>query len=300
MEQNQIEKNISLVISEIASLAPDDSAGRASLVAKLSGAVWRWAALWFSQSQLENATVEIMKCVRLCAGKFSGLQEGCAAYLFKSVREEIRRANKANSDFEAAVIPLPENRRRMLRQLLRHAGEYGKDLRHAETMRSFARIYGISGDEIAGLLREDFQSCTVSEWTLHDGQEISLFESALITPSGGFLAPEEILIRRESIADILSRIDRAFLLEQRRVRLYLSALITREVLCALRTSDEEIISLIKDRAFAQTESAENLIALFMKDGSIPAQQEVAAWFGKSKSEASRAMRNFRKKLSTLW
>ena len=58
---------------------------------------------------------------------------------------------------------------------------------------------------------------------------------------------------------------------------------------------ERALNLILEKAFSETQEAKKVIELF-QDDTLPIQEEVASWFGKDKTDASRTMKKFLKKM----
>ncbi|MBR1713932.1 MAG: hypothetical protein IJ717_03180 [Treponema sp.] len=85
---------------------------------------------------------------------------------------------------------------------------------------------------------------------------------------------------------------------EKRTKTYISALITSQFLCEAESANIEIenaLDLIRKKTFAETQEARKVIELFQKN-ELPTQEEVASWFGKDKTDASRTMRKFLDKI----
>ena len=51
--------------------------------------------------------------------------------------------------------------------------------------------------------------------------------------------------------------------------------------------------------FSRTQEARKVIEAFLSGEQCPSQQEVAAWFGRDKTDPSRAMSKFKEKMSKM-
>jgi len=89
---------------------------------------------------------------------------------------------------------------------------------------------------------------------------------------------------------------------QDRTKPYLSALLTHRVLCELDAAkvDSTVIAVVlRNVRFSDTEHGRTLIRLFFEAKSFPTQEDIAKQFGKDKTDASRTISIFIKKLQKI-
>ena len=274
-----------------------------TLRAKLTDAVWRWALLTFNPEKIENAAVEIMECVNRSVLSYEGSAEHYINYLARSLKQEINRANIRLHTFQSEIIPLPENKRRKWNRLCVAAAHYGKDIERAETQEWLAKRTGCTVNEIAKLMEWKVQTAIQSEHIdFENGNGYSLFDSAAVCIQNGYKTADTFLIEQDHIKHCLQLIDAAFATAQDRTKPYLSALLTHRVLCELdaaKVDSTVIVVVLRNARFSDTEHGRTLIRLFFEAKSFPTQEDIAAQFGKDKTDASRTISSFIKKLQKI-
>ncbi|UTC44875.1 hypothetical protein [Treponema sp. OMZ 857] len=274
-----------------------------TLRAKLTDAVWRWALLTFNPEKIENATLEIMECVNRSVLSYEGSAEHYIHYLARSLKQEINRANIKLHTFHSEIIPLPENKRRKWNRLCAAAAHYGKDIERVETQVWLAKQTGYTVNEIAPLIEWKAQTTMQSEHIdSENGNGYSLFDSATVCIQNGYKTADAFLIEQDHIEHCLRLIDAAFTASQDRTKPYLSALLTHRVLCELdaaKTDSAVIAEVLHNTRFADTEHGRTLIRLFFEAENLPTQEDIAAQFGKDKTDASRTISSFIKKLQKI-
>ena len=274
-----------------------------TLRTKLADAVWRFAALTFGTANIENASIEIMECVNRSVLSYEGTAERYINYLTRSLKQEINRANIKLHTFHSEIIPLPENKRRKWNRLCAAAAHYGKDIERAETQAWLAKRTGYPVNEIAQLMEWKAQTAVQSEHIdFENGNGYSLFDSAAVCIQNGYKPADTLLIEQDYIEHYLQRIDAVFTALQDRTKLYLSALLTHRVLCELdaaKVDSTVIAEVLRNARFSDTEHGRTLIRLFFEAEDIPTQEDIAKQFGKDKTDASRTISVFIKKLQKI-
>lgn len=303
MDKTKLEEKITRVASEIFQIPAQSRTGSAeflSLKTKLAECLWNWARLTFDEEKVKNSGTEIMDCVNRSLASFNGQAADYIKYISASLKKEISLANERKTVFDERAIRLPEKKRRLLKSMIRSAKEYGKDIQNKECQEHLARMYGHTEKEIADLVKWYFQSSVQSETTVNDeGEEISLLDTKRVFENSGGRTPAQELEQKDEISLVLTSIDKAFSEQQDRTKPYLSALLTRLVLEELESAGTDSTSSLEylaGRAFAMTDKAIEVKEAFLSGDSCPAQQEVAAWFSKDKTDASRTLRNFMEKM----
>ena len=271
-----------------------------TLRAKLTDAVWRWALLTFNPEKIENAAVEIMECVNRSVLSYEGSAEHYINYLARSLKQEINRANIRLHTFQSEIIPLPENKRRKWNRLCVAAAHYGKDIERAETQEWLAKRTGCTVNEIAKLMEWKVQTAIQSEHIdFENGNGYSLFDSAAVCIQNGYKTADTFLIEQDHIECCIRLIDAAFATAQDRTKPYLSALLTHRVLCELdaaKVGSTVIDVVLRNARFSDTEHGRTLIRLFFEAEAFPTQEDIAAQFGKDKTDASRTIHKFLQKV----
>ncbi len=302
MDKKQLEERIEKTVFQF--LSDSESL---SLKTKLAGDLWNWAKLVFGEERVKNAGREIFECVNRSLTNFHGKAKDYIKYISASLKKEIFRANKNNAIFEKQVVSLPEKKNRLLWQIKRYAEENNIDIAKIDVQEKLSVIFGCSGAEISKLILWNERSNVQSENAICEtGEEISLFDSKEIFEASLYESPEDFVISKAEKAEIqnkiksvVSRIGEEFCKKQERVKPYLSALITRQILFELEKSQIEklfVSDLISDCGFAKFEKATEIVEDYFASGKISTQEEVAAMFGKNKTDASRMMRAFLDKL----
>ena len=307
METNQqrekLECKITETFSELLLLKEknrQDSEEFTSLRTKLAENIWKWASGVFQKAGVQNAGEEIMKCVNLSITSFEGSAEKYISYISVSIKNEIRRANEKLKLFESSAISFPQKKQRQLKQMIHWAEQYGKNISDPEVQERLAGIFGTSKNEINELLRLQKQSRTTGEKSVdEDGNEYSVLDEKSVSQKSGCGDVDfDFLIELEELDSCVEKINDAYLNSQERTKTYISALITRQFLCEAESANIEIetaLDLIRKKTFAETQAARKVIEFFQKN-ELPTQEEVASWFGKDKTDASRTMRKFLDKI----
>ena len=306
MDKKQQEAKIIRIATELFPFVQQKNTACAeflTLRAKLTDAVWRWALLTFNPKKIENAAIEIMECVNRSVLSYEGSAEHYINYLARSLKQEINRANIKLHTFHSETIPLPENKRRKWNRLCAAAAHYGKDIERVETQVWLAKQTGYTVNEIAQLMEWKVQTAIQSEHIdFENGNEYSLFDSAAVCIQNGYKTADTLLIEQDYIEYYIRLIDVVFSALQDRTKPYLSALLTHRVLCELnaaKTDSAVIAEVLHNARFADTEHGRTFIRLFFEAEAFPTQEDIAAQFGKDKTDASRTISSFIKKLQKI-
>ena len=274
-----------------------------TLRTKLANAVWQFAALTFGTANIENASVEIMECVNRSVLSYKGTAEHYINYIASALKQEIIRANGKLHTFNTSAISLPDKKQRQLHQLCSEAEQYGKDLNAAETQIWLAERSGYPVSEIAQLIEWKYQTTVKSEYSISkEGEEISLFEYTVSAAYTDNSTAETNLVEKLTLEQVLQTVDAAFAASQDRTKPYLSALLTHRVLCELdatKIDSTVILEVLHNARFSDTEHGRKLIRLFFEAKDFPTQEDIAEQFDKDKTDASRTISSFIKKLQKI-
>lgn len=274
-----------------------------SLRMKLAENIWKWATGVFQKAEVQNAGEEIMKCVNFSITSFEGAAEKYISYISVSIKNEIRRANEKLKSFESSAISFPQKKQRQIKQMIRWAEQDGKNIYDPKMQEKLADIFGISKSEINELLRLQEQSKTFGERSVDpDGNEYSVLEDKFVSQKSGCGDVDfNSLIYTEELNSCIEKMNNVYLKSQDRTKQYLSALITRQFLFGAENANIEMkkaLALIRKKPFADTQEARKVIELF-QDDALPTQEDVASWFDRDKTDASRTMRKFLEKLENI-
>jgi len=274
-----------------------------TLRTKLTDAVWRWTLLTFNPKKIENAAIEIMECVNRSVLGYKGTAEHYINYIASALKQEIIRANGKLHTFNTSAISLPDKKQRQLHQLCSEAEQYGKDLNATETQMWLAERSGYPVSEIAQLIEWKYQTTVKSEYSISkEGEEISLFEYTVSAAYTDNSTAETNLVEKLTLEQVLQTVDAAFTASQNHIKPYLSALLTHRVLCELdaaKVDSAVIVEVLRNARFSDTEHGRTLIRLFFEAEAFPTQEDIAAQFGKDKTDASRTISVFIKKLQKI-
>lgn len=293
MNKQQLEEQIWAAATEIFSLAETErhegSEEFKSQKTKLAMNIWNWCNTVFGKPKTGNAGVEIMECINRSLSSFKGNPAGYMNYIAASLKNEIQRANAKADEEGKHLIRLPDKKRRQLKQFLHFAEQYGKDIRNTDTQQRIAKKFGCTVEEVTKLVRDYLQSFVQRDTIVSDnGEELSLLE---FVP-----APENTMKQYDAKIDLeqfLIEIDKAFASAQARTKPYLSALITHRLLIdAGNANMDAAVELLHSASFAKTNAAQKIIKAYMAGGDFCSQEDVAKWFGRDKTDASRTLNNF--------
>lgn len=302
MDKQQLEEKVRAAATEIFSLAETErhkgSEEFKSLKAKLAADIWKWCTAVFGSRKSGDAGVEIMECINRSLSSFKGSPAEYMKYIAASLKNEIRRAKAKATDEEKRLIRLPDKKERKIKQFLHFAEQYGKDIRNTDAQQLIAKEFSCSVEDVSELVQCYFQSFVQGDTIVSDnGEELSRWE---IVP-----APENTMKQYDAkieLEQFLIEIDKAFASVQERTKPYLSALITHRLLVELEAAKldtDSLIALLCKKLFAKTNAAQKIIKTYKAGSDFCSQEDVAGWFGRDKTDASRTLKNFLEKVSTF-
>lgn len=302
MDKQQLEEKIRAAAAEIFSLAETErhkgSEEFNSLKAKLATNIWNWCNTVFGKPKTGNAGGEIMECINRSLSSFKGSPAEYMKYIAVSLKNDIRRTKAKATDEEKHLIRLPDKKERKIKQFLHFAEQYGKDIRNTDTQQLIAKEFSCSVEDVSERVQCYFQSFVQGDTIVSDnGEELSLWE---IVPAPENMT-EDFDVKIE-LEHCLIEIDKAFASVQKRTKPYLSVLITHRLLVELETAKldtDSSIALLCKKSFAKTAAAQKIIEAYKAGGDSCSQEDVAGRFRRDKTDASRTLKNFLEKVSTL-
>lgn len=309
-DKNQLEIKINKTAIDIFSLKKSDDFDESeykTLFTKLSDLIWRWAKITFGQ-KVENASIEIMECIKRSISSFNGNLEEYIKYISAGLKKEINNANKKNQVFEKELIKIPEKKRRLINSILKYAKSSGKNVDNQEDLKHIAIVFRLEYSDLKNLLLCESQAEVLQDnTTSSDGEEYSLIDSFIsehnyiYDPETNFFIKHEKQEFEKKAEKLFCLVEDLYLQEkdktenQKSAKQYLSSLITRQLLDELSKVNifdkEKICELLDKKDFVD----KSMIQSF-KDNKLPTQQEVAAWYNKDKTDASRKLKTFLQKL----
>lgn len=305
MDKNLLEEKIERIFSEISEIPEsqrEDSAEFSSLKSNLTEKAWQWAEITFGKTKIQNAGVEIMKCVGLCISSFDSTCGKFICYLSASLKNEISRANEKNAVFEARCIKIPSKKITVAEMAVRYAMANQMHIGSQKTLEMIAQAFGIEYAKIEETVRLYFQDETISENSAdEDDEDFSLFDTNSVNKNllNRYQADKKILDDENlsEIEDYIAKIDRKIQEQQKRTQPYISALVTNQLLheldnAHLACSDMDFLDGV---SFISTKESREIVSQFMH-GEPLSQENVAKMFGRDKTDASRTMRGFLEKL----
>ena len=302
----KIEKTAKEILSLKESSCCDDSEYK-TLLTKMSDLIWRWSKIVFGE-KTKNASVEIMKCIERSLKNFNG--NDYIKYISVALRNEINNANKKNQLFKKQQISIPEKKQRKINSLLKYIESSGKTLTHPDDLKNISKTLNMEISEIQELLNIKQQSEILSDTVQAcDGEVFSLTDSFVsehnftYNPETNFFINDENLEDEKKLEDLFCLIENLYLEEkdktenQKTSKQYLGALITRQILEDLskipNLSQSKICRMLERKCFSDN----TVLELFMQEqGNVISQQDIAEWYNKDKTDASRKINTFLRKL----
>lgn len=225
----------------------------------------------------------------------------CLKYYDKSMGEFLHLFNKAmKRDLGIAKakeliethrqgIKLSTYDEQMVRKVISLANSKNLDIHDSAVQAKIAIALGISADRIAELILINDNAVAVSATvTNDDGDEVELFDLRADKAD----TPENAIIMREGIKELVVQIDRVFQTVQERQKHLLSLLLTAEIVKALDHDIKATVNLLQGYAFFNKE----FTVWYENHGDIPTAKQIGEICGVSEQSLSRTYKNFKAKL----
>ena len=207
-------------------------------------------------------------------------------YVNAAVKNEISRERQ--KDYLHG-LKVPQKISKYWKQLCQLADSRGIDNRDINKLRQLGVTLGIPKNVLEQVLKFGKIKITGDSITV-DGKKINVFD----TVQSNIRNPEVELEKKEDTQTVFRRfkiIDEFFGKKQKRVKPYLSALLTLLLFYDLATLNTQLNTKPKF-SFVDIALYDELQEIQIKGGSNPTQQDIALRFGKMKSDASRTLKNF--------
>lgn len=302
MDKQRLEEKITKTVAEIFSLEEpgrhESSEEYKALKTKLAADIWKWCNATFKSNKTSNAGVEIMECIQRSLSSYKGEPAEYMRYIAVALKTEIKRAAAKAKDRKQPIISLPENKRRRINNFLSIAERYGKDIEDTAVQQKIAEEYGCTQKEVSALAQYYKRSFVQSDRIVSkNGEEVSIFDTMI---ADTYLYGEDSLVQKDELERLLYKIDKTFTAYQERTKPYLSALLTHCLLVELEKLKFDIdnaIKLLQTVTFSKNEISAKIIERFSStDDEFFTQKDIAAWFNRDKTDASRTLRIFSEKL----
>lgn len=228
-----------------------------------------------------------------------------------SIREEFKHSMCKNERIEKNQgIGIPEKKQRIysdynrVKTAVQMCAKNRKDLtesRIQEIYISTSNHYRITIEKLRKIILEISNASVLLESdTIRNSDEEDLTVTIFDSLTGADSVENDLSdkVKIDEIAQKLLTLDEAYSCAQERTKPYLSALLTRQALEEFSSANVDYktyFEYLNDKAFFTTRKASMVKELFLKYKKCPPQQEVAEWFGRDKTDASRTLRNFLKK-----
>lgn len=245
---------------------------------------------------------EIIVCIAGCMKDFlssEAKEKGnkFSQYLCTAVKNKLSEQEKESLAVRNGGITLSDDALKDLRKIKKLNEDYIKFGKNDKEKRIKEIAFSLEiPEKKVRMLLEFAENTTASIEELRGDSESALGDFIEDTKVS---SAEEIAIFRVSTVETFSNTDLIFEKEKETDKPYLSALITHRFLTKLKEANfdgQTIEKLFTGRKFSDTERAKKVLESFFSAGDFIKQQEVAAWFGKDKTDASRTLRNFMEKL----
>ena len=241
-DKNQLEIKISKTAIDIFSLKKSDDFDESeykALFTKLSDLIWRLAKITFGQ-KVENASIEIMECIKRSISSFNGNLEEYIKYISAGLKKEINNANKKNQVFEKELIKIPEKKRRLINSILKYAKSSGKNVDNKEDLKHMAIVFRLEYSDLKNLLLWKSQANVLQDYsTSSDDEEYSLID-CFVSKHNYIYDPETTVSINNKKQEFEKKAEKLFCLvedlylqekdkteNQKSAKQYLSSLITR-------------------------------------------------------------------------
>ena len=308
-DKKQLEIKINKTAEDIFSLKKSDDFDETeykTLFTKLADLIWRYAKIVYS-SKVENASIEIMECIRRSLSSYIGDPKEYIKYISASLKKEINKANKKNQCDEKELIKIPEKKQQKINAILKYANAYGKNIDTPKDLEHLCVVFGLKYSDMKNLCKWKKQAEVLQDYTTSsDNEEYSLIDNS-VSRDNFIYNPEESFFINERRQEFEKTIEKLFFLienlysrekekteNQKKAKQYLGSLLTRELFDELSKIDNldrgKICVLLKKKDFVD----KNMIQSFIKN-KIPTQQEVAEQYNKDKTDASRKLKTFLQK-----
>ena len=252
------------------------------LKTKLTKDIWQYARKIY-HDDITKCGIEIIEIVGKLLKWVDPTKGDPIHYLNKSIKNCIKKMKKSSESDKSrgGIVAFPEKK---IEEMKRWSEGYGKDINSPETQEWLTQVLPISIEEVKTLSQDD---------ELFKISQISSENNQIKSPPFLSYMPNE---DEESLDTVLLSIQETWKKSQERTKKYLSALITRQLLSELGRifPDTKLLSVIQRHEFCDKSILEKYLTY-----QLPTQEDVARQFNKDKSDASRTMATFVKKIENI-
>ena len=309
MEKSQIEEKINNLMEEILTLRDQNDSQSTNfkiLKTKLGDLVWKWGKIVFGD-KISNAGVEIMNAFNRSLINYKKEDGAYIPYMSRILKNEIENASKKNNVFEKEIIKIPDEKRKFIKNILKYAEYTNKDINNKEHKQIIASSFNLDSEYLDKLLQWNNQAVPLQDsvpTSLEQDSDFSFIENSSNSVNIEYKSIDNNFLIIEDIKSQLLNIEDCFNEEKSNTnnqilsKQYLAALITRQIVENLYNlkifSNENINALLKNYSFY----SKDVLDLYTKINNMTLEK-TAALFNKDKTDASRKMKDFRRKLEIL-
>ena len=242
--------------------------------------------------------VLLMKIAHYCFKNFQPESGDFINYLSHTIKTEFTRAERKESlDEMYGGIKNSASTVRIAKEFLDWSEQNGKNPKIQNVQKWYCTCFGVSIEKLQKALKTEFEISNTDEvYFSTNDKQLSLFDTLDSNYSDG----EKHVADEDEVEKYLSEIDARFCYCQERTKAYLAALLTHRVLTELENTKiekDKIEELLRNLSFACELESKRVAESFFGAGEFFTQEQVAAWFGRDKTDASRTLKNFEKKLA---
>lgn len=230
--------------------------------------------------------LEITETANRCIENYSAEMGSFLHYFNATMAKEYRRARvKRNMQETRSGLHISEEDERNIRRMLRFMESKGIADPTDEQIQSIAKALDVPPETVKKTLITVRETTVVPDITTgEDGEEISLFDTV-----ASDYGQNGDMMDKEACAALLSHIENVFRACQERQKPILSAILTAricEIVCSGNVSVERYSFLDRE-----------MIGIYIQNGFLPTQRDIAFRFGKNEASVSRTVREFVEKLA---
>lgn len=245
----------------------------------------------FPTRPLDSYSMVLVESAVECI-KYYDASRGSFLHLFSSVMKRELGIAKAKEliDSRRSGIKLTIEDDRLIRKILSFANSKCLDIHDTAVQEKISKALNISVLKLNEMIRINDNAVTVENIiTTAEGDETNIFD----TLSSADKSVEDMLIEDDSATEIVEHMVTVFNQLQARQKKMISMIVTAEIIKSFDLDLDRVRNIAGKCVIFNEE-----VAAYCKDKAAPpTARQIAKWCGVSEQSASRAYKNFRKKLN---
>lgn len=238
--------------------------------------------LSINEKEYEPYGCEITEVATRCISNFDAGKGVFLHYFNAAWKQEYSHILGSQiEDTKFRGIRVTEEDRRAVRKYIKLAEQLGEQVDPKELNQKLSEAMGLPVDQIVELAKLSGINICGDSHADEEGQEQSLWDRI---PGSQDIGVE--IEAEEEIERILTRIEDAFCSLQKRQKSIVSDMITARICSFLTESARGKFSFISEAVMEE----------WSRDGSVPAQQDIARKYGRNAASVSRTFKNFLEKI----